>query len=197
MGRDRFNGATTRGPWMAVTLPTNGSGFGKLQRGHDPRAVDGIDLNVLRAMRNQLQRGHDPRAVDGPSARPIGMSSVGCFNGATTRGPWMGPSAESVLPSEYPRFNGATTRGPWMGDSPRTDAGARHPASTGPRPEGRGWWIRCESVTSAAFDASTGPRPEGRGWPTTKREPLTITFVLQRGHDPRAVDGRRVSAARA
>ena len=185
-----FNAATTRRPWRTTTAQWQACrDYGASMR---PR----------------------PEGRGEPSVSSSGTRSKGRFNAATTRRPWRTAGGRvGRLDSIRRRFNAATTRRPWRtktfgklsgparvllqcGHNPKAvENSGEDPswtalggASMRPRPEGRG-----EQATPAHGEprgrrASMRPQPEGRGERKSGSSSAVSLFVLQCGHDPKAVE---------
>ena len=106
--------ATTRRPWRTLTTPDCGGGWTlRLQRGHDPKAVENLHCpvctqpQVQASMRprpegrgdphgrgqgdhrqQRFECGHDPKAVETAVLREHPPGTGVSFNAATTRRPW-------------------------------------------------------------------------------------------------------------
>ena len=235
-----FNAATTRRPWRTSAAASTGTprsasmrprpegrgerrtscgamdASGRLQCGHDPKAVENSVRWDDPAERRRLQCGHDPKAVENLSTHRVSWHAMACFNAATTRRPWRTARSTALAAAERDASMRPRPEGRGEPAVDRADAELADGASMRPRPEGRGERAVPSADDRAGAVASMRPRPEGRGervptrchvgptasfnaattrrpWRTLERRRRSLKpgSELQCGHDPKAVENPR------
>ena len=172
-------------------------------------------VDRVRCHRPALQCGHDPKAVENPAARPVRRRTVRCFNAATTRRPWRTTSTTvrdqpiQVLQCGHdPKavengrcgwqatagsqgFNAATTRRPWRTSVAHKPMSLPIRASMRPRPEGRGERDAAGNTLQSAWMLQCGHDPKAVENVAQQPLPELQCPKLQCGHDPKAVENRQ------
>ena len=160
-----FNAATTRRPWRTTARARRArSAQTRLQCGHNPKAVEN-ESGEHGGRRLRPEASMRPR----PEGRGERFFSASWLPTSVLLQCGHDPKAveNNFRPKRSRRtescFNAATTRRPW-----RTQLRQRWPLFTG--------------------RASMRPQPEGRGEHESHRQYTQAQFLLQCGHDPKAVE---------